>query len=204
MDQNIFLEKQSILQKQATEVLSNLDLVNVLSKYGEVKLVGSVALGLMTWPDIDIDLKSASEINDKDYFEIIKYIFGQKNVKQLRLIDNRSSFEKNRPKSMYVGIIYDLGDIEWKIDVRYLSSVDAWAEDDLKQIKSKLTEDKTKKILEIKTAFHNHPKYRKEFSGYDIYNAVLDKNISTPTEFVDYLKNSGVDILSNDLEKIKK
>ena len=194
MNQNIFLEKQSILQKQATDVLSNLDLVNILSKYGEVKLVGSVALGLMTWPDIDIDLKSDSEINDKDYFEIMKHIFGQKNVKQLMLIDNRSSFEKNRPKSMYIGIIYNLDDVKWKIDVRYLNSADAWAEDDLKQIKSKLTEDKIKKILEIKTAFHNHPKYRKEFSGYDIYNAVLDKNISTPQEFSNYLKNSGVEL----------
>src|SRR4030042_1086649 len=106
MIQDVF-EKQNILQQQASDVLNRLDLIRVLSKYGEVKMVGSVALGLMTWSDIDIDLESSSEINDKDYFEIVRYIFGQKFIKQIMLIDNRSSFEKNRPQSMYVGIIYN-------------------------------------------------------------------------------------------------
>lgn len=191
MDQDVF-EKQKFLQQQADDVLSQLGLVSLLSRYGEVKIVGSVALELMTWPDIDIDLKSAIEINDKDYFEIVKYIFDQKHIKQLMLIDNRNAFEKNRPQSMYIGIIYVLDSVDWKIDIRYLNPSDAWAEDDLKRIKSRLTQENSKAILEIKTAFHNHPKYRKEFSGYKIYNAVLDKNISTVNEFSDYLKARGI------------
>ncbi len=194
MSQNNYLEKQNILQTQAGNVLTNLNLIGELSKYGEVKIVGSVALGLMTWPDIDIDLISNKEINEKDFFEIIKYTFSQKNIKQLILIDNRSSFEKNRPQSMYLGIIYKLNGIDWKIDIRYLNSSEAWAEKDIEKIKTKLTEDKIKTILEIKTFFHNHPKYRKEFSGYDIYNAVLDNNISTVEEFSNLLKTKGVNL----------
>lgn len=191
MNQNV-IERQSILQQQASDVLNRLDLIGVLSKYGEVKTVGSVALGLMTWPDIDIDLESTNEINDKDYFELVRCIFGQKFIKQLMLIDNRSSFEKNRPQSMYIGIIYNLDGVDWKIDIRYLNPSVAWADDDLKRIKSRLTPENTKVILEIKTAFHNHPKYRKEFSGYEIYNAVLDENISTVEEFSDFLKDRGI------------
>lgn len=185
-------KKQTELQKQAAEVLTRLDLINELSKYGKTKIVGSVALGLMTWPDIDIDLESKKEINSEDYFKIIKYLFKQKDIKQLILIDNRSAFEKNRPQSFYIGVIYNFNDINWKIDIRYLTSSSAYAGDDLKQIRTQLSEDKIKSILEIKTAFHNHPKYRKEFSGYDIYKAVLEKNISTVEDFKKYLKVSGI------------
>lgn len=192
MNKNKFIEKQAFLQEQAREVLDDLNLTKILSKYGEIKIVGSVALGLMTWPDIDIDLKSKDEINNEDYFEIIKQIFSQKNIKKLILIDNRSSFEKNRPKSMYIGIIYNFNSVDWKIDVRYLNSISAWAEDDIKPIKAKLSEDKIRAILEIKTTFHDHPKYRREFSGYDIYSAVLDKNIFTIEEFSEYLKIKGI------------
>ncbi len=192
MSQNILLEKQKALQKQADDVLNDLGLVSELSKYGEVKIVGSVALGLMTWPDIDINLISQKGINDSDYFEMIKFIFSQKYIKQLILIDNRSSFEKNRPQSMYIGIIYDLSGVNWKIDIRYLDPAEAWADKDVEIIKGKLTEESIKTILEIKTAFHNHPKYRKEFSGYDIYNAVLNNNVSKVEAFSDLLKNKGV------------
>lgn len=191
MSKDVF-EKQDILQQQASEVLNCLDLIRALSRYGEVKMVGSVVLGLMTWPDIDIDLESTDEINDKDYFEIVRYIFGQKFIKQLMLIDNRSSFEKNRPQSMYIGIIYNLNGVDWKIDIRYLNPSAARANDDLKRIKSRLTPENTKAILEIKTAFHNHPKYRKDFSGYEIYNAVLDKDIYTVEGFSAFLKDRDI------------
>lgn len=185
------IKKQNTLQQQAKEVLNHLDLIDILSKYGEVKIVGSMALDLMTWPDIDIDLVS-KEINDKDYFEMVIYIFSQKSIKHLMLIDNRSSFEKNRPKSMYIGIVYNFDGVDWKIDIRYLDSSSASADDDVKQIKSKLTTENIKKILEIKTALHNHPKYRKDFSGYDIYQAVLEKNISTVEEYSALLKDRGI------------
>jgi len=194
MNQDILAKKQDDLSKLAIEVLARLDLINILSKYGEAKMVGSVALGLMTWPDIDIDLKSNIEINNQDYFTIVNSIFLQKNIKQVILIDNRNSLEKNRPKSMYIGVIYNLNNIVWKIDIRYLNPNDAWAEDDLNEIKGKLTEEKINIILEIKTAFHSHPKYRKEFSGYDIYIAVLNDNISTVKQFSKYLENKGINL----------
>jgi hypothetical protein len=137
----------------------------------------------MTWPDIDIDLESTRKINDDDFFQITKALFNQDHIKHIIRADNRSSYEKNRPQSMYIGIVYDHNGVDWKIDIRYLDQSAAWASDDLNRIKSKLTPENTKTILDIKTALHNHSKYRKEFSGYDIYNAVLNKKISTIKEF---------------------
>jgi len=187
MKENILLKKQIELQEQTNEVLQKLDLIKILSKYGEVKMVGSFSLGLMTWPDIDIDLISKTEINDQDYFSIINSLFCQKNIKQLILIDNRDSSEKNRPKSMYIGIMYNFNNIVWKIDIRYLNSSDVRTENDLKQIKEKLTEDKINFILEIKTFFHDRPGYGKEINGWVIYEAVLNNNVSTVKEFMEYL-----------------
>ncbi|MBL7053560.1 MAG: hypothetical protein ISS02_02815, partial [Candidatus Portnoybacteria bacterium] len=40
------LEKQNILQRQAKDVLKHLGLINLLSNYGKVKIVGSMALEL--------------------------------------------------------------------------------------------------------------------------------------------------------------
>jgi tRNA nucleotidyltransferase (CCA-adding enzyme) len=48
MSNDQLLEKQNVLQQQTEVILNRLDLISVLSKYGEFKMVGSVALGLMT------------------------------------------------------------------------------------------------------------------------------------------------------------
>ena len=187
MTQNI-LEKQKSLQQEAKIVLEKLDLINILSNYGKAKIVGSLLLELMVWPDIDIDLESNKKINIKDYFEIINSIFKKENIKKITLIDNRNAFEKNRPQSMYIGIIYELNNIKWKLDIRYLNPSNAFARNDLKKIKKQLTPEKIQNILEIKTNLYTHPNYGKEFSGYDIYKAVIENNITTTEEFKNIFK----------------
>ena len=192
MPKSDLLEKQASLQAQAAEVLKRLDLLKLISRYGRATVVGSVALVLMTWPDIDIDLKSKAGINNHDYFEIIKKIFAQKDVRKLTLIDNRASLEKNRPPSFYIGLVYDLDGVSWKIDIRYMNSADDWAEQYIDKIKSRLTAAKIASILEIKTAFHSHPLYGREIHGHMIYEAVLDQGISTLKEFKKYLGSIGI------------
>jgi len=46
--------RQQALQAEANEVLAQLDLHRVLGDIGMSVLVGSAALGLMTWGDIDV------------------------------------------------------------------------------------------------------------------------------------------------------
>jgi len=68
---SLFRKKNS--KRQAHEVLEALNLLHFLSKYGRPKIVGSVALGLMTWRDIDIDLEITGEVNDQDFWQTAQY-----------------------------------------------------------------------------------------------------------------------------------
>ena len=185
-----FLLKQNILQNDSNTVLKKLGLIEILSSFGKVELVGSLSLGLMTWSDIDIDLVSYKEINKIDYLKMVDALLSKKGVNRLILIDNRSAFEKNRPKSMYLGIIYDYKGVEWKIDIRYLNASSAYAKNDLKLIKSKLNSENRGKILEIKTKICNHSLYGKDFEGYDVYSAVLDRGVGSVEEFWEFLKKA--------------
>lgn len=45
-----------------------------------------------------------------------------------------------------------------------------------------------KLILELKTALHSHPEYRKSVYSVDIYNFALDKAGTTPEDFWRYLE----------------
>lgn len=88
------------LQQQAYRILEELNLLNFLSQYGQAKVVGSVALGLMTWEDIDIDLESNGDIDAEGYWQTAAYLLEQEKITLITLVDNRKNVEKNRPISM--------------------------------------------------------------------------------------------------------
>lgn len=55
MDKTDLTKQQDELQQEAHKILGEIHLMNLLSKYGKPEVIGSVALGLMTWRDIDIE-----------------------------------------------------------------------------------------------------------------------------------------------------
>lgn len=186
------IEKQDTLQKEATEILSRLSLLDFLSKFGNAKVIGSMALGLMTWRDIDIDL-AVDELKESDYFQTVQYLFGNSEVKRIILSDNRILSEKLKaqgiPESMYLGVFVKAeADSEWKIDVRFVKGSLVRAEKYINETKTKLNNESRKIILEIKNIICTHPKYiNKEIFGVDIYNSVLDEGVKNVDEFNKYL-----------------
>lgn len=177
------------LEKEAKSVLKDTNLIKLLSKHGKVEIVGSLALGLLVWRDIDIDVVIDKNFDTDKYFRTVIELFHHKNIKDLRLIDNRTSFEINRPKSMYIGVFYQKHASEkWKIDIRFVHKKDAYAIDYLNEIRSKLNKENRLNILKIKEAVYTHPLYGKEFSSVDIYSATLDKGITTKKEFFELIK----------------
>lgn len=186
------LQEQEKLQKEAKSVLEKLDLVNLLNKYGNTEIVGSLDYGLMTWRDIDINVATDQDPKDEDYWKIVKELFSKNRVKLLTLADNRKNEDKDRPKSMYIGLKYqiDASDI-WKIDIRFLSKKYITTDKTADLIKQKITDDTRKMVLEMKSQVHNNPKYHKEFSSLDIYEAVLLNNVKSLSEFKTYLESKG-------------
>ena len=195
MNNNKLIAQADELQRQADGVLITLDLLNYLSKYGHPRVVGSVALGLMTWRDIDIDLEVIGDLIEEDFWETAKHLLRQDNVTLLTLVDNRQLIEKNRPTSMYIGIKYlDADQTVWKIDLRFVSDQDAIAQKYIDSIRSKLTTETRKSILCIKNVVSSDPRYRSEFSSVDIYNAVLENGVVDIDGFKNKLRESGIEL----------
>jgi len=186
------LEKQDKLQKQALAIIEELGLKNVLSKYGQCNVVGSAAYGLMTWRDIDVDVVFNNNPTDHEYWEIVQYLFSLPNTNQLTLIDNRQGGEANRPKSMYIGAQHkDNKHAIWKIDIRLLAKEFVMTDRIAQLIKETMSAESRNTILQIKSQVHDNPKYHKDFSSVDIYEAVLSADIKDLNGFKEYLLEHG-------------
>jgi len=195
MTKNKLIAQADELQQQANGVLIALDLLNYLSRYGHPRVVGSVALGLMTWRDIDIDLEVTGDLREEGFWETAKHLLGQDNVTLLTLVDNRQLIEKNRPLSMYIGIKYlGVDQTVWKIDLRFVSEMDAIAQKYIEAIRSKLTTETRNYILSIKNVVAVDPRYRSKFSSVDIYNAVLENGVVDIDGFKNKLRESGIEL----------
>ena len=194
MNTDALIVQQKELQGQAHEVLEALDLLHFLSEYGRPRIVGSVALGLMTWRDIDIDLEITGEIRDQDFWQTAKYLLAQDGVTLIILVDNRKMIEKDRPPSMYIGgkVQADDGAI-WKLDIRFVSEQHAIAQKYIDSISYKLTDARKRAILSIKHVVAQDPRYRTEISSVDIYEAVLAKGITDLEGFKEQLRESGIE-----------
>lgn len=192
--QSELLGNQEKLQREANEVIEKLNLIKILSEYGKVEVVGSLKYGLMVWRDIDLDLVFENEILETNYWKIIEKLFLNKKIQSITLSDNRNIEDKNRPKSLYMGIKYlDNKENIWKIDIRLLNKNDLNTGKIENLINEKITPENRLIILEIKSQVCDNPKYHKDFSSVDIYEAVLINGAKNLKEFVDFLKLKGKD-----------
>jgi len=191
---NQLIQKTKELKKEAQLILNDLNLESFFLKYGKVKLVGSITFGLMTWEDIDIDLVTKDKPTDELFWKVAQYLFAKESTKLLMLADNRTGLkEANRPKSMYLGLHYqpDNG-VLWKLDIRLIQKNDI--RETPNWMHSLNTIDKQKKlaILQIKNRLKNDPRYHKEISSVDVYNAVINHNVISYDSFMNYVTNKTI------------
>jgi len=182
-------KQQKELQAEGREVLEKLQLIPFLSKFGTPNIVGSFSLRLMTWPDIDIEL--VKDINEAEYWQTVHYIFEKENLKNITIMDYRTSDNLNTPKGLYIDIqYYGKQKDPWKIDVWFMPPRDPNAENLNEWIKDSLKEEHRFPILEIKHAISSHPKYRKQIFSVDIYKAVIEKGVRDLDGFKRYLQET--------------
>lgn len=185
-------QQSNEIQKEAVAILQTLSLKPLLSKFGEFKIVGSMSYKLMTWRDIDIDVVFDHDPTDADFWEILRELFRNKQIRSFTLVDDREIVTANRPKSIYIGLKFEDEKQEiWKIDIRLINKKYVATDAIEKLIKAKLTPEKKQRILEIKSAVDDNPKYHKEFQSVDIYEAVLENGIENPQDFKKYLTKIG-------------
>ncbi|RJP47491.1 MAG: hypothetical protein C4584_00360 [Armatimonadetes bacterium] len=186
-------KQQEDLQKEGNSLLSKWKLLEELSKYGKVTVVGSMALGLMTWRDIDIEVQG--DISKDDYFEIARYIFNQHKLNDIRLADYRKDYNPGHQKGLYINVRAWANETDkWKLDVWFILPGESKLDEYYRKTKEKLNIEKINAILFIKNAVCQNPKYRKVYSSVDIYKAVLDEGVTNLDQFKEYLAKIGKEL----------
>ncbi len=180
------LARQDALQSEASTVLDDLGLLAHLQQAGEVMPIGSYALGLMVWRDIDIDIYCASLSADRA-FAALRPLASHPHVVRLNFDNWRgSNGSPDFPNGYYWGIRYraETGR-EWKLDLWFLP--DGLPRQEATLMGRRLTPEDRLAILSLKEIWHRLPSYNRGVVSIDVYDAVLHHGVRTKTEFARYL-----------------
>lgn len=162
----------------------------VLEDYGDVHVIGSYALHLMVWRDLDIHIVQPA-IDKTRFFELGGRIAELLVPHKMHYRDETIAATEGLPRGLYWGVY--LGDERrgaWKIDI--------WATDAKgfeptreygERLSNRLTDTTRDLILRLKSEVWRHPQYRREFASGDVYSAVLDHGVSDIAGFWQFLRD---------------
>ena len=174
------------LAAAAAEVRADLALDEVLGAIGEPHLVGSAALGLMVWPDLDMTVVCGDLDVGALYLAATDLVVHPR-VRQLTFRNDSGTWltdPERYPDGVYWGIDYRDGARNWNVDIWFVTDADR--QPDLRHVRelgARLTPETRGAILAIKRAWVDRPEYRRSVTSFDIYSAVLDRGVRTPEEF---------------------
>ncbi|KPV59548.1 hypothetical protein QJ48_10280 [Paenibacillus sp. A3] len=192
MSNNELLIRQHELQIEARAVAKELKIDELLSSAGQPVRVGSAALGLMVWRDLDITVV-CSKLNIDVVTQIASELMVCQGMREVRFLNDSGVWntDPSYPDGLYLGLKYRaLSGMDWKLDIWFVDEPDR--QPDLKHIRTmpdRLTPALREAILTIKDSWATRAEYGKEVKSYDIYMAVLDDNVRTPLQFQEWLNN---------------
>ncbi len=184
--QNVAVSTPDELAAAAAVVRDDLGLDDVLGAIGEPHLVGSAALGLMVWPDLDMTVVCDC-LDAGALYVAAAGLVRHPRVRQLTFRNDSGPWVTDPgryPDGIYWGIDYRDGERSWNIDVWFVA--DAERQPDLRHVRelgARLTPETREAILAIKRVWVGRPGYRRSVTSFDIYSAVLDRGVRTPEEF---------------------
>lgn len=183
---NGILDKSRLVKEEADFLLHKYNLVKILQQYGNVRFTGSYELDLMLKKDIDISLVN-DNLSVEKFTELGKELIDKLETPSVYYRNTRITPVENRPEnSLYWGI--KTGD--WFFDIWAMSNkVYQRAEKYIDRIKSKINDRNKKTILSLKNEFIDNNTYGKLFSSRELYDAVLNFDVTTSDQFYSYLEN---------------
>jgi hypothetical protein len=191
---NELLHSQSALQAESHAVLAELHLLELLAAVGYVRQVGSSVHGLMVWRDIDLNV-SAAGVQIHQMMEALHPLFVHPCVKRIRYLKEVGRFNPAAEPvhdRHYFGVYYLPFErqVEWKIDISFWLCGEH-PEPVHDALTEHLTQEKRLAILLLKEIWHRLPAYRHQVYSIDIYDAVLEQGVRTPSAFDAYLAARG-------------
>jgi hypothetical protein len=167
---------ESPLKREAEGIIEELDLLRLLSAYGEARIVGSVALDLIVKLDIDIHLL----VDNPDVLEAVNRISNSlltyENVPEVRIT-------KIPGHGIKVGVDrYPSGSGDWSIDILVTNDPNSTAFDSVERLRASLTPEQRETILALKRHYYAEGRLRDGMS-HRIYTAVVERGVRTIDEF---------------------
>ena len=186
-------ETDEELRSEADRLLAS-GLQTILNDYGAVHVIGSYALHLMVWRDLDIHIVQP-ELDKRKFFELGGKIAALLRPQRMHYRDETTAATQGLPRGLYWGVY--LGNERegaWKIDIwttgeEGFEAVRTHGE----RIRERLSDSNRTLILQIKSACWRHPQYRREFASGDIYTAVLEHGVVDIDGFWKFLKDRTFD-----------
>ena len=178
------------LRAEADALLESRGLRGLLEQYAPIHVVGSYALELMVWRDLDV-LMDAPGITVEEFFDLGKSITAALRPWKMFFTNNRDHEGAPDPRGLYWGI--RLGDIKmgaWKIDLWAFEPEDARQKIlECEHLKARLTQQSRLTILRLKSQLWRDARYRDQVTSQDIYDAVLEHEARNLADFWTYVRS---------------
>jgi hypothetical protein len=178
------------LESEVDLVLADLGLGPLLGALGEWQLVGSAALGLMVWPDIDLTVV-CDRLEAAELYTAAKSLAGHERVRRITFRNDSRQWNTEPdtyPDGIYWGIEYRSTHRTWNLDIWFVTEPERQPDlRHLRELKPKLDDEKRAAILDIKREWCERPEYGTTVTSFDIYTAVLDRGARTPADFEQFI-----------------
>lgn len=190
MTDHELIQQAGQLRLGAEELLYTEGLFNLLQDTGNVYVMGSVVLDLMTWPDIDIDVQLADAQDVRTFFQLGCRIATVFSVPKMSFSNIAFRPEVPFPDGLYWNIRLDGPSYIWKIDLwGYEQAVYQKSVDEFEALRERLQTADRLTILRIKQALCRQDGYGKTVTSMDIYQSVLHENVTSVEEFDIWYQN---------------
>lgn len=200
-------ENQRDLQAAADDLLSEYGILNMLSKYGDVKTVGSYEYGLMVYPDIDFTVINP-EINSDQALELGRELLSTEGISNFQLNDFISSLREQYTKDgegppygfCFQTKVYheksreDLGVWLWKLDIWLMpeepSEVNRTPGLESADWFEGRTEEEKDAMLLLKSQLWEMGIYAKKgVASHHVYRAAIE-GVRSIDDFMDWIKET--------------
>lgn len=182
------LEQATALRCEADDLLHQEGLLALLQSYGPAGVIGSYALDLMTWPDLDLNVRLRHELDVPTFFAIGSRIVTTFQVAKMSYSNQSVRTDVPFDRGLFWGIrLLHRGQI-WKLDLWGYGEEDYRASGErFERLRKRLEQADRLAILRIKDVMCREANYRTEVSSIQIYEAVLKEGVETVEGFRSWL-----------------
>ncbi len=195
---NAYEDLAENLHRQATDLVKDKKIFALLNELGQLYFTGSYALDLMTWKDIDMQLVLHEGIAPKNaLMQALDIFVQQEGFNDARVLNCTGEYKPHWPRGYCLSSkcsFPDFGGL-WKFDLWILEKpvVDR-GQLLLEQLKSTMTDQTRKLILEIKHELMKESGRVPQMGSHWLYQAILVQGFSEKRAIYDFLREKGIPI----------